>query len=237
MAKDMDISLQIIVIAANHDLSHNPLLDASRHRPGDIVQALLRANTKTPKPFSPLGFIHIDGVHDGPDPVARFAKIQKILGSEIRTTQQEAIIVPLIGWQAAQSIGDKYNFIDTPTESMTPDVFIRLSCNPVDLVDTQAKFNNITFIMQNPVTLIYTLEGTATAVKLSGSVPAIARKRAWRIPPNILPGVKKNKLIANREITVTWAQVKPFIRKKRVTIDTDRTADDETTELTDGEIA
>ena len=119
---------------------------------------------------------------------------------------------------------------------MTSDVFIRLSCNPVDLVDTQAKFNNITFIMQNPVTLIYTLEGTATAVKLTGNVPAIARSRAYRIPPSILPAAKRNKLLADREITVTWAQAKPFIRKKLVAVDTDASADDETTELTDGDI-
>ena len=46
--------------------------------------------------------------------------------------------------------------------------------------------------------------------------PAQLRRRRWRIPRSILPQGIIDQLIANRQVTVTWAQVKPFVRKKLI---------------------
>jgi hypothetical protein len=40
------------------------------------------------------------------------------------------------------------------------------------------------------------------------------RRRLWHIPPSELPAVVKQKLTEDREITVTYSQVKAYIRKK-----------------------
>jgi hypothetical protein len=76
-------------------------------------------------------------------------------------------------------------------------------------------------------------DGTYTA---TGERQMPARKAKWRIPASILPVNIRNTLLTNREITVTWEQAKPFIRKKVVANRLNATQDDETTELADGDI-
>ena len=65
----------------------------------------------------------------------------------------------------------------------------------------------------------------------------ITRKHAWRVPPSVLPLALRNKLVADREITVTWTQAKTRIRKKIAATRLNPVSDDETTELTDGDLA
>lgn len=162
----MDISLQVIVIAANHDLSTNPQKEAARYRRGDIVNVYLTADVGSPSLIRRFGFIHITGIPDGPDPEARFAKIEALLGDGV----VDRVLVP-----------------DTDLPEMVEEA-------------------------------------------------TLVRTRAWRVPPSIIPVAKRNQLLTDRETTVTWTQAKPYVRKKMVTIKTDASADDETTELMDGDI-
>lgn len=63
----------------------------------------------------------------------------------------------------------------------------------------------------------------------------ILRKRAFRIPPSVLTAALRQELLDNREITVTWAQAKPRIRKKFPNLADrwNRNADDENSGVDD----
>jgi len=43
---------------------------------------------------------------------------------------------------------------------------------------------------------------------------SIIKQRAWRIPPSSVPATVRNRLQSQREITVTWAQVKSYAVNK-----------------------
>lgn len=159
----MDISLQIIVEAASHDLSANPEKEAARYRRGDIVGVYLTSDVGAPSLNGRLGFVHITGVPDS----INISKIKNRLLGEI---------------------------IDRVTVS-DPDI-------PGGTVDT--------------VDLI--------------------RRRAWRIPPSIIPVGVRNQLLTNREAAVTWGQIKPYVRKKIVSDRLNASLDNETTELTDSDV-
>lgn len=74
-------------------------------------------------------------------------------------------------------------------------------------------------------------------VEFSGGGMVIRRKRKWRIPPSVLPTAVKQALKTNREVTVDWSQVKPFIRRKVIVNNLDPTKDDESNAVTDADIS
>lgn len=39
--------------------------------------------------------------------------------------------------------------------------------------------------------------------------------RQWRIPPSLIPSVARARLLADRQITVTWVNAKPLIRNMK----------------------
>ncbi len=150
----MNITLQVMLYPANHDLSYNLEKQAVRYRRGDIVKVYLTSEIVEPPTIGTrMAFIHITGVPD----VAPFEDIKNIL-----------------------------------TRSIHNEVYLN-----------------------RPV----------------------LRRRAWRLPNANLPQAIKNQLIATQEITVTWTQAKPYIRKKAIVNALDVLQDNEATEITDTDIA
>ena len=62
------------------------------------------------------------------------------------------------------------------------------------------------------------------------------RKRKWRIRASVIPAGARNTLLTTKELTVTWLQAKPYLRRKEVFNRLDVTADDETAELSDVDV-
>lgn len=73
-------------------------------------------------------------------------------------------------------------------------------------------------------------------VQLDGEKLGLYRKRRWRIPPMLLPLALRQELLANRQITVAWADAKARIRRKIILNRLNNTQDDESTELTDADV-
>lgn len=65
---------------------------------------------------------------------------------------------------------------------------------------------------------------------------ATLRKHKWRINPADVPLAARNKLIAQREITITWTQAKNFLKRKTVVSELDATQDS-TTLIVDSDVA
>lgn len=63
------------------------------------------------------------------------------------------------------------------------------------------------------------------------------RRKKWHVPPSILPTVIKQKILADKEITVEWSVAKSYIRKKTTPVILDPNQDDISTSLTDGDIS
>ena len=63
------------------------------------------------------------------------------------------------------------------------------------------------------------------------------RLRRWRIPRGALPAPVRTRLLNDGEITATWDQMRPRIRRKSITVRLDRSQDDESTAVTDGDLA
>jgi len=62
------------------------------------------------------------------------------------------------------------------------------------------------------------------------------RKRRFRIPPSVVPNTWLQQLLIDRETTVSWTVAKQRVRKKLVTNADDASTDNETTQLTDGDL-
>lgn len=85
-----------------------------------------------------------------------------------------------------------------------------------------------------------TLDKQKIKAKLIATVDLLddtVRRRKWHIPPSILPSAFKQKLLAEKEITVEFATVKAYIRKKLTPIILDPDSDDITTSLTDEDLS
>jgi len=67
--------------------------------------------------------------------------------------------------------------------------------------------------------------------------PEIYRRRKFRVLISELPQIVQNILTADKEITVSWAQAKNYLRKKNVTTFLDQSTDDETQFITDTDMA
>ncbi len=171
----VDVTLQIMLEPATHDLSYNPEKAAARFRRGDIFAGHLAPDVATLTSgtynitegigSTVFGYVHITGV-----PTNLAVKARNVL---IFGTSETAIEVK-------------------------PDPVTGLDEEHVSLDDW--------------------------------------RLRRWRIPRSALTPGSLNKLLADREITITWAKVKPRIRKKIIAVRLDPLQDDETTELTDADV-
>jgi len=64
----------------------------------------------------------------------------------------------------------------------------------------------------------------------------LVRRKMWHIPPSILPVAFRQRLLADREATVTFIQAKNYIRRKTTPVLLDPDQDDITTTLTDGDL-
>ena len=64
----------------------------------------------------------------------------------------------------------------------------------------------------------------------------ITRTRQWRIPVSLIPLAKRQAMLNNREFTVNWATVKPYIRKKIVADRLNAAQDNEDTALVENDI-
>lgn len=64
----------------------------------------------------------------------------------------------------------------------------------------------------------------------------VFRLSKYRLPPSILPPPMQAALIADREITMSWAQFKFLCRKKSITVLLDPSQDDESTSIVDGDL-
>jgi len=62
------------------------------------------------------------------------------------------------------------------------------------------------------------------------------RRRKWRLLASAVPLAARNTLMAQGEITVSWAVVKPYFRRKVITNNLDPSLDDETNTLTDADL-
>ena len=63
--------------------------------------------------------------------------------------------------------------------------------------------------------------------------PTLVRRRLWHIPTSIVPVGIRQTLLTDHEVTLTWSQVKPYIRKKLVSNALAPDTDNITTELQD----
>ena len=61
------------------------------------------------------------------------------------------------------------------------------------------------------------------------------RRRLFRLRPSLVPAAARNRLLADREITVTFTQFKNFVRKLTVVDVDDPTTDTETVALDDAD--
>jgi len=66
--------------------------------------------------------------------------------------------------------------------------------------------------------------------------PAIYRRRKFRVLFSELPQFVQDILTADKELTVSWAQAKNYVRKKNVTVFLDQSTDDETQFITDADL-
>ena len=64
----------------------------------------------------------------------------------------------------------------------------------------------------------------------------LVRRRKWHIPPSVLPGVFKQKILTDREVTIEFSIVKPYIRKKTTPVILDPEQDDISTALINGDL-
>ena len=225
----MNITLQVILTPATHDLSYNPAKAARRYRRGDIVGVLLSSEvTEPPNPNTRLVFVHITGAPDRP-----IQTIRNKLTNNIRSRIPYSDVVPVFIWDEMEAAGGYSPFLDIPTVSMSPDIDVTMVVRPADLIETQAKFATITSTTQDPQTFAYTIVGTVNTWLLTGEIYQKDRRREWRIPPGIVPTGLRNQLINDREIAITWTQAKPYIRKKIISNRLDPSTDDESTELVD----
>ncbi len=62
------------------------------------------------------------------------------------------------------------------------------------------------------------------------------RVRRYRIPPSVVPTAFRDKLLADKEATITFTQAKTFIRKKVISNALDPSLDNEDTQLVDGDL-
>ncbi len=68
------------------------------------------------------------------------------------------------------------------------------------------------------------------------TVPDMFRKRKWRIRRGVMTPTIRDRLLAEREITGTWQQMKPLIRRKIIIIRNDASQDDESNSLQDSDL-
>jgi len=76
----------------------------------------------------------------------------------------------------------------------------------------------------------------ATTVTYQGTIATTARLRRLRIDLSQAPTFVKNKLRIDREITVTWGQVRGYIRRKVIVDLNNPDLDDESNALTDTDL-
>ena len=62
------------------------------------------------------------------------------------------------------------------------------------------------------------------------------RRRKWRLLASAVPLAARNTLMAQGEITVSWAVAKSYFRRKVITNNLDPSLDDETNTLTDADL-
>jgi len=72
---------------------------------------------------------------------------------------------------------------------------------------------------------------------LLGPGKVMVRKRKWHVPPSIIPTAARNELLNNREITFTWNQVKPYVRRKSFSSLTDDSGDNIDIQLADNDLS
>ena len=66
-------------------------------------------------------------------------------------------------------------------------------------------------------------------------VPRRLRRRQWHLKPADLPVGARNTLLADRKITVTWTQAKPYLKRRFVVVEDDVSQDTETP-ITDDDV-
>lgn len=84
-----------------------------------------------------------------------------------------------------------------------------------------------------------TINPLPTQAVMFGTSPLIVvrRKRKWRVHPATLPQTIINRIQSEIEITIDYSLIKQYIKKKIVNDWFDRTQDDMSTYLTDGDIS
>ena len=151
------ITLQIMVNAPTHDLSHDPPMASMRYRNGDILTVYRT------KDFATL-------------------------------------------------TGETWNWNDVISSPRS--VFVHITGVPLNLA-------------------------IKAGTRLTDSIAAAGdtfRRRKFRIPPSVVPIAFRNKLLADKEATITYTQVKAHIRKKSIVDVLDASQDNEDTALVDGDL-
>lgn len=85
----------------------------------------------------------------------------------------------------------------------------------------------IKYMLEEPESIIINISDAPTKSR--------RRRRAWNIKPANIPQVIRTQLLADRKITVTWIQAKPFLLKRFVVDDANPLLDNETS-ITDNDI-
>lgn len=78
--------------------------------------------------------------------------------------------------------------------------------------------------------------GSALSLDPTVSHVVTIRRRRFRVLLGAMPVTMRNRLLTNKEITLTWDQARGHIRKKIVVDERDATRDDETTAVSDADL-
>ena len=87
-------------------------------------------------------------------------------------------------------------------------VYLRTNVVEPPHVGSRMVFVHITSV---PITAIQKAEKLINAHYDSVNINLLLKRRRFNIDPQSLPLAIRNQLIANREITVTWTQAKPYL--------------------------
>lgn len=87
-------------------------------------------------------------------------------------------------------------------------VYLRSECPEPPALGGRMVFIHI---LDVPITAIQKAKRLMIAIYSNDTIPVLLNRRRFNIDPQSIPIAMRNALVANREITVTWTQAKPYL--------------------------
>ncbi len=216
--------MALFLIYGKDNTHSDPLKEVSGcYKMGDIVEVL------------------DDSKHDGDlvkNPIAPPFYLVRITG--VTKAQAEKYMAPHIEprpdtrtwnkkrWEEAQATGQYDEFVAVPVAGVTSDKTETITVSDAQyqkMVETgnydpfyytpSVKTAEVVVDLKTLATEIrHELTGVVSYVELTGDVPTVLRRRLHNVEVARIPAVIKNKLLANRYVSVSWSQVRNYIRNR-----------------------